>query len=171
MKHTSPVQQCIIVMAGMPDLWTGGHQLTFVCAGLFLVMKNVNHSLVTLGCWGHCRDSCSSSDGFSLSLSALRLSSNCRSCFRNPEFGPMSRFRRTAVMASAKDRPWQIIRYARTTAPERLTPMAQCTNTFPGKYINSCEYPWNSIPTDVCFRRFLLQSEAVSNSASLLHDS
>lgn len=77
----------------------------------------------------------SSSGGFSPSV--LRLSSKCRSCCKNPEFGPMSRFRRTAVMASARDRPWHIIRYARTSAPERLTPMAQCTNTFPGEYINN----------------------------------
>lgn len=73
---------------------------------------------------------------FFLSLSVLWLNSSCGSCAKNPEFGPMSRFRRTAAMASVNGRPWQIIRYARRSAPERLTPMAQCTNTFPGKYIH-----------------------------------
>lgn len=64
-----------------------------------------------------------------------RLSSSSLSCSRNPELGPISRFRRTAMMASTNDRPWQIIRYAKTSAPERLTPMAQWTNTFPGKHM------------------------------------
>lgn len=67
----------------------------------------------------------------------LTLSSSSRSCCRNPAFGPMSRFRRTAVMASANNRPWQIIRYAKTSAPERLTPMAQCTNTLPARHIDT----------------------------------
>lgn len=53
------------------------------------------------------------------------------SCRRKPELGQISRWACTVWMASTSVMFSQIMRKARTTVAERLTPMAQCTSTRP----------------------------------------
>ncbi len=60
--------------------------------------------------------------------------SRALSCSRKPELGQMSLFNLTATMASVRVKFSYIMRNARTKAPERLTPIAQWTSTFPAAH-------------------------------------
>lgn len=72
-----------------------------------------------------------------LLLSLSRLMSRRRSCCRKPGLGQMSLCGLTAATASCSLRPSIIIRKARTSVAERLTPIRQWTNTRPstGKFV------------------------------------
>lgn len=61
--------------------------------------------------------------------SRLSLLSRTWSCRRKPELGQISRWACTVWMASTSVMFSQIMRKARTTVAERLTPMAQWTST------------------------------------------
>lgn len=66
-------------------------------------------------------------------LSSLNLMSSSRSWLRNPVFGQMSLWEPTVFRASTSVMFSWIIRKASTNVAERLTPMAQWTNTLPVK--------------------------------------
>lgn len=69
--------------------------------------------------------------GHSRPVSCPSRLSRTWSCRRKPELGQISRCACTVWMASTSVMFSQIMRKARTTVAERLTPMAQCTSTRP----------------------------------------
>lgn len=87
----------------------------------------------------------------SLPVSRPSRLSRTWSCRRKPELGQILRWACTAWMASTSVMFSQIMRKARTTVAERLTPIAQCTSTRPAGRPNleSATCPHKPIPLGI----------------------
>ncbi|KAJ8361633.1 hypothetical protein SKAU_G00181580 [Synaphobranchus kaupii] len=76
--------------------------------------------------------------------SAAKVVSKCLSCSKNPSLGQMCLWRRTVLTASSSVRFSQIMRKASTRVAERLTPIAQWTNTFSAELGARVDPAWPS---------------------------